>query len=193
MFIYPCFFQVFSGGTFPELLHWVLLSQQGRTTVRKLHTNVQPVGRGMVAGYFFFCTLSKSIWRKQSSISVRFSHNWNNIEKNTPPLNCRHFQNWPLLQETERSMVFHSDKMQLPLFVFLKSDPKQNARSFLTPVTDPTFHALSHGSIGFALHGSFFNHLLIGQNSSTANQNPWNKRLLELPWRTKCLLPCERA
>ena len=58
-----------------------------------------------------------------------------------------------------------------PLFVFLKSDPKQNARSLLTPVSDPAFHALSHGSLSFALHGSFFNHFLIGQNSSTANQN----------------------
>ena len=46
---------------------------------------------------------------------------------------------------------------------------------------------------GFALHGSFSNHFLIGQNSSTANQNLWNKQLLELPWRRKCLLPCERA
>ena len=42
-----------------------------------------------------------------------------------------------------------------PLFVFLKSDPKQNARSLLTPVSDPAFHALSHGSLSFALHGSF--------------------------------------
>ena len=57
------------------------------------------------------------------------------------------------------------------LFVFLKSDLKQNARSLLTPVSDPDFHALSHGSLSFALHGSFFNHFLIGQNSSTANQN----------------------
>ena len=50
----------------------------------------------------------------------------------------------------------------VPLFVFLKSDPKQNARSLLTPVSDPAFHALSHGSLSFALHGSFLNHFLIG-------------------------------
>ena len=54
----------------------------------------------------------------------------------------------------------------LSLFVFLKSDLKQNARSLLTPVSDPAFHALSHGGIGFALHGSF--HFLIGQNSSNS-------------------------
>ena len=54
---------------------------------------------------------------------------------------------------------------------FLESDPKQNARSLLSPVSDPAFHALSHGSLGFALHGSFFNHFLTSQNSSTANQN----------------------
>ena len=87
-----------------------------------------------------------------------------------------------------------SDVPDLPsLFVFLKSDPKQNARSLSTPVSDPVFHALSHGSLSFALHGSFFNHFLIGGNSSTANQNHWNKWLLELPWRRKCLLPCERT
>ena len=47
-------------------------------------------------------------------------------------------------------------------FVFSLSDPKQNARSFLTPVSGTVSYALSHGSLGFALHGSFFNHLLIG-------------------------------
>ena len=57
------------------------------------------------------------------------------------------------------------------LFVFLKSDPKQNARSLLTPGFDQAFYALSHGSLSSALHGSFFNHFVIGQNSSTANQN----------------------
>ena len=35
----------------------------------------------------------------------------------------------------------------MSLLVFLVSDPKQNARSLLTPVFDPAFHAL--GSIGF--------------------------------------------
>ena len=57
------------------------------------------------------------------------------------------------------------------LFVFSLSDPKQNARSLLTPVSGTVFNALPHGSFGFALHGSFFNHLLIGRKSSTANQN----------------------
>ena len=40
---------------------------------------------------------------------------------------------------------------------------------------------------------SSLNHFLIGRILPTANQNLWNKRLLELPWRRKCLLPCERA
>ena len=48
------------------------------------------------------------------------------------------------------------------LFVFSLSDPKQNARLLLTPVSGTVVYALSHGSLGFALHGSFFNHLLIG-------------------------------
>ena len=59
----------------------------------------------------------------------------------------------------------------IALFVFSISDLKQNARSLLTQVSDPAFYALLHGSLGFALHGSFYNRFLIGQNSSTANQN----------------------
>ena len=57
-----------------------------------------------------------------------------------------------------------------PLFVFSKLGPKQNAGSLLTPVSDTVFYALSHGTLGFALHGSSLNHFLIGGNSSTANQ-----------------------
>ena len=49
-----------------------------------------------------------------------------------------------------------------PLFVFSLSDPKQNARSLLTPVSGTVCNALPHGNLGFALYGSFFNHLLIG-------------------------------
>ena len=45
------------------------------------------------------------------------------------------------------------------LFVFLIDGPKQNAGSLLTPVSDTAFHALSHGTFGFAFHGSFNNHL----------------------------------
>ena len=41
------------------------------------------------------------------------------------------------------------------LFVFSLSDPKQNARSLLTPVSGTVVYALSHGGLGFALHGSF--------------------------------------
>ena len=58
----------------------------------------------------------------------------------------------------------------LPLFVFLLVGPKQNAGSLLTPVSDTILDALSHGTLGFALHGSYLNHFLIGGNSSTANQ-----------------------
>ena len=56
-------------------------------------------------------------------------------------------------------------------FVFSIVGHKQNARSLLTSVSDTVFYALSHGSLGFAVHGSFFNHFLIGQNFSTTNQN----------------------
>ena len=56
------------------------------------------------------------------------------------------------------------------LFVFSIDDPKQNAGSLLTPVSSTVFDALSHGTLDFALHGSYLNHSLIGGNSSTANQ-----------------------
>ena len=38
-------------------------------------------------------------------------------------------------------------------------------------VSDTVFHALSHGTFGFALHGSFFNHVLIGGNSSNSQSD----------------------
>ena len=57
---------------------------------------------------------------------------------------------------------WHIKKINPTLFVFSISDPKQNARSLLTPVSGTVFKALSHSSLGFALHGSFFNHLLSG-------------------------------
>ena len=51
------------------------------------------------------------------------------------------------------SVAFHS------LFVSSIDDPKQNAGSFLTPVFSIVFYALLHGTLGFAFHGSFNNHL----------------------------------
>ena len=52
-----------------------------------------------------------------------------------------------------------------PLFVFSTDDPKQNAASLLTPVFIIVFYALLSGTLGFALHGSFISHFLIGGNS----------------------------
>ena len=57
------------------------------------------------------------------------------------------------------------------LFVFSIVGPKQNAGSLLTPVSDTVVYYLLHDALSFALHGSLFKHFLIGQNSSTANQN----------------------
>ena len=47
----------------------------------------------------------------------------------------------------------------LTLFVFSTDDPKQIAGSLLTPVSSIVTDALSHGTLGFAFHGSFNNHL----------------------------------
>ena len=63
----------------------------------------------------------------------------------------------------------------------------------MTPVSDTAVHALSHGTFGFALHGSFFNHVLIGGNSSTANKILWNEWFLNLPWKAKPRVPSERS
>ena len=79
------------------------------------------------------------------------------------------------------------------LFVFSMVVPKQNAGSLLTPVSDTVFYALSYGNLGFALHGSYLNHFLIGGNSSTANQIFSRKWLLKLPWRAKPRVPLVRA
>ena len=80
------------------------------------------------------------------------------------------------------------------LSVFSIVGPKQNAGSVMTSVSDTVFYAHSHGTHGFALHGSFFNYFLIGGNSSTAKILR-NKLLLKLP-RTrktrKIKVPCER-
>ena len=76
---------------------------------------------------------------------------------------------------------------------FLINCPKQNARSLLTPVSDPAFYALSHGSKHFLLHGSSNNHLF--QRFWLAVEEFWpiRKWLKKLPWRAKLRLPCERA
>ena len=59
----------------------------------------------------------------------------------------------------------------IALFVFLIGGQKQNARSLLTSVSDIVSYALSHGSLCFAVHGSFFNHFNIANKFSTTNRN----------------------
>ena len=46
------------------------------------------------------------------------------------------------------------------LFVFSVNSPKLNSGSLMTPVSNTVFYALSHGTLSFALNGSFNNHLL---------------------------------
>ena len=66
--------------------------------------------------------------------------------------------------------VYYFFAFHAPLFVFSIDGLKQNAGSLLTPVSYTVCYALSYGTLGFALHGSSFNHILIGGDSSTANQ-----------------------
>ena len=46
------------------------------------------------------------------------------------------------------------------LFVFSIDGLKQNAGSVLTPFSNIVLYALSNGTLGFAFHGSFNNHLI---------------------------------
>ena len=92
-------------------------------------------------------------------------------------------------QSNKEKWYYHT----LALFVFSIDGLKQNAGSLSTPASVTVFYALSHGTLGFALHGSSLNHFLIGGNSSTANQILSCKWLLKLPWRAKPRVPLERA
>ena len=53
---------------------------------------------------------------------------------------------------------------------FLDSWPQTKGRVTFETCFWHSFYALSHGTLGFALHGSSYNHFLIGGDSSTANQ-----------------------
>ena len=79
------------------------------------------------------------------------------------------------------------------LFVFSTDGPKQNATSLLTPVSNIVFYALSSGTLGFALHGSFNNHLHERIWLAVEEFPPIRKWFTELPWRAKPRVPLERA
>ena len=58
------------------------------------------------------------------------------------------------------------------LFLLSISDTKHNARSLLTPVSNPAFQAPSHGCFfDFALLDTFLNHFLLVKILPTAKQN----------------------
>ena len=79
------------------------------------------------------------------------------------------------------------------LFVFSIDGPKQNAVSLLTPVSNIVLYALSSGTLGSALHGSFNNHLHERIWLAVKEFPPIRKWFKELPWRAKPRAPCERA
>ena len=76
-----------------------------------------------------------------------------------------------LIEEARTRGVFIRGATRRLIAYCIAKHAQASQRPLLTPVSDPPFHALSHGSLSFALHGSFFNRFLIGQNSSTTNQN----------------------
>ena len=57
--------------------------------------------------------------------------------------------------QTKRIQKFVRDAA--PSLFFWIGDPKQNVNSFMTPFSDSVFYSLSHGSLGFVLHGSSLN------------------------------------
>ena len=64
-----------------------------------------------------------------------------------------------LAEETPQKMTpgtvpFNSILFPLALFVFHSDDPQQNVNSFLTPVFNTVFYALSHSTFLFSLLGS---------------------------------------
>ena len=66
--------------------------------------------------------------------------------------------------------------------------------TFDTYFCDKVFHALSHGSLHFVLHGSLINRLSQRVLLAFEENQPINpKWLFKLPWRAKQRLPCVRA
>ena len=83
--------------------------------------------------------------------------------------------------------------MPTALFVFSIGGLKQNVKSLLTPVSGTVFHALSHGSLHFVLHGSLINRLFQLFLLAVEENQPIRKWLKKLPWKAKPRLPRERA
>ena len=61
----------------------------------------------------------------------------------------------------------------------------KNVNSLLTHVSYTVFHALSHGSLHFVLHGSLINRLFQRFLLAVEENQPIKKWLKKLPWRAK--------
>ena len=73
-----------------------------------------------------------------------------------------YYKGSPKKEGLNQNVPVTKDVAHISLFVFSMVGSKQNAGSLLTPVSDTIFYTLSHDTLGFPLHGSFFNHFLIG-------------------------------
>ena len=67
-----------------------------------------------------------------------------------------------ILMQYVLNKVFPNAMLNHQHCLFFRSGPKQNVKAFFIPVSVSVPYALSRGSLGFAFHGSFFNHFLIG-------------------------------
>ena len=111
------------------------------------------------------------------------------ITQNFKNKNDEHFL-WFLLNGEGLSKV---RKWLLHFLFFSINDPKQNARSLLTPVSDSAFYTLSHGNLHVVLRGS--SNIRLFQRFWLAVEEFWpiRKWMKKLPLRAKPRLPCERA
>ena len=83
---------------------------------------------------------------------------------------------WEICSRSTKCDIFqpalHESDSGLHTVCFLYRWPQTKCRVTFDTSFSYSFYALSHGTLSFALHGSFFNHFLIGGDSSTANQIP---------------------
>ena len=111
--------------------------------------------------FAFVFILTARTWKTYSSACLCPVVQTKELE---PTLNVKYFHRAANNNLLVNFTFFMSSLWQRPssLFVFSMGGPKQNVNSFWTPFSETSFYALSRGSLGFALHVSFFNHFLVG-------------------------------
>ena len=136
------------------LLNWKLSTNWGPDGTTFLsHVYFEPVGiltMPPLPGVVLFTTF---IFFKEKLWAVGFSWQKNEIV----------FRGLPQPERTSLFLWFRiyiTSQRTILLTVFSIDGLKQNAGSVLTPFSNIVLYALSNGTLGFAFHGSFNNHLI---------------------------------